>query len=76
MGCGWCCLDNQCDVSQRLYGYAPRCPALVWDPGPGRYLCRLAGDPERGAEFRADLGVGLGCCAPLNAWRGQVRERG
>lgn len=76
MGCGWCCQDSQCDVSHRLYGYAPRCPDLFWDPGPERYLCRLAGHPERGAEFRAALGIGQGCCAPLNAWRGQVRERG
>jgi hypothetical protein len=76
VGCGWCCLDNPCEVSHRLYGYVGRCPDLCWDAGRGRYLCGLAAHPELGAGFRAELFVGQGCCAPLNAWREDVRERG
>lgn len=76
VGCGWCCLDTPCDVSHRRYGYRERCPDLAWDEGAGRYLCRLAADPGLGAALREELGIGCGCCAPLNAWRDDVRERG
>jgi hypothetical protein len=57
------------------YGYQKRCPDLYWDAGTGCYRCRLAEDPEQGEHFRYLLGVGHGCCAPLNAWRTAVRQR-
>jgi len=76
VGCGWCCLDNPCETSHRRHGYVGRCPDLAWDPGQGRYLCGLVLDPELGATVRAEQFVGEGCCAPLNAWRGDVRDRG
>ncbi|MDR3045970.1 MAG: hypothetical protein LBU75_17175 [Desulfovibrio sp.] len=41
VGCGWCCLSDQCQVSHRLHGYVPRCPELIWDAPLGRYLCLL-----------------------------------
>ncbi len=75
VGCGCCCLSDPCEVSHRLYGYMPRCPDLLWDEAASRYVCLLMRDPERGAEVRAALGAGQGCCAPLNAWRADVRNR-
>ncbi|WP_035066909.1 hypothetical protein [Nitratidesulfovibrio termitidis] len=41
VGCGWCCLSDQCQVSHLLHGYLPRCPELLWDAALGRYLCLL-----------------------------------
>lgn len=53
----------------------PRCPDLLWDEAAGRYVCLLMRDTERGAAVRAALFEGQGCCAPLNAWRDDVRNR-
>lgn len=75
IGCGWCCLTDQCHVSHEIYGYLPRCPELVWNQGGGRYACRLMGDPERGAEYRHRLLTGQGCCARDNPFRADVRNR-
>ncbi|HDQ41223.1 MAG TPA: hypothetical protein ENN39_09385 [Desulfonatronum sp.] len=61
--------------SHRLHGYQPRCPELFWDNGQGRYLCRLAKDPVHGETFRRALLIGKGCCAPLNPWREEARNR-
>ena len=71
VGCGWCCLTDQCRESHILYGYQERCPDLVWDENALRYLCRRAADPA----FRYRLGIGEGCCAPLLPWRKDVRNR-
>lgn len=73
LGCGWCCLDNPCEVSQQAYGYTPRCPALVWTGA--RYVCDLVIHPRAGVDL-TPLFVGQGCCARHNAWRDDVRERG
>lgn len=79
VGCGWCCLSDQCQVSHGLHGYLPRCPELVWDGALGRYLCLLMA-PDRAASGPlpdlAELRQGLGCCAPLCSWRHDVRCRG
>ncbi|MFW5836956.1 MAG: hypothetical protein ACOCVM_03035 [Desulfovibrionaceae bacterium] len=75
IGCGWCCLDNPCEASHRLYGYLPRCPELFWSEESHRYLCALMLDEERGAGFRYELMSGVGCCAPLNPFRQDVRNR-
>jgi hypothetical protein len=71
VGCGWCCLDNQCEESHNLHGYVKRCPELFFDRARAMYRCRLAAK----AGFRALLLMGEGCCAPLNAWRENVRDR-
>lgn len=63
-------------VSHRLHGYLPRCPELSWDEAAGRYLCLLMLDERLGAEHRWELAAGEGCCAPLNNWREDVRDRG
>lgn len=72
VGCGWCCLDNPCEVSQQVYGYVPRCPALVWTGA--RYVCDLVAHPVAGVDL-TPLFVGQGCCARHNAWRRDVRKR-
>jgi hypothetical protein len=75
VGCGWCCLTDQCEESHRLHGYQKRCPEIRWDTAANRYLCDLAKHPTRGEEFRKALAMGEGCCARFNGWRGDVRDR-
>lgn len=75
VGCGWCCLRDPCNVSHQLYGYQKKCPALFWDEADNRYKCKLAMDPELGAEYRKALFVGEGCCARHNNWRNDVKKR-
>ena len=72
LGCGWCCLDNPCEVSHSVYGYAPRCPALVWTGT--RYACDLVLNPQPGVDL-GPLFVGEGCCARHNPWRLDVKKR-
>lgn len=74
-GCGWCCLTDPCEYSHRRYGYLRRCPDLSWDAAANRYLCKAMSDPERGAQARYENFAGQGCCAPLNPWREDVRNR-
>jgi hypothetical protein len=73
VGCGWCCLDNPCEVSHQAFGYAKRCPALIWTGT--RYVCELVLRPVAGVDL-TPLFVGQGCCARHNAWRGDVKDRG
>jgi hypothetical protein len=40
-----------------------------------RYVCTLMLDPVEGEKFRRELFAGDGCCAPLNCWRDDVRNR-
>ncbi|THB63616.1 MAG: hypothetical protein D6E12_16540 [Desulfovibrio sp.] len=75
VGCGWCCLSDQCPTSHRKHGFLPRCPELLWDEEARRYTCVLMADPEHGAEYRYEIGEGEGCCAPLNSFRNEVRNR-
>lgn len=75
VGCGWCCLQDPCVESHIRYGYLPRCPDLYWHEASGCYRCRMAEDPVIGERIRRLLGVGDGCCAPLNSWRADVRDR-
>jgi len=75
IGCGWCCMTDPCDYSHRKYGQLRRCPDLYWDPRANRYFCGLMGDAEQGVEVRRQNFEGQGCCAPLNPWRADVRNR-
>ena len=75
VGCGWCCLDNPCAVSHRRHGYTRRCPDLHWDQDQGRYVCLVMLDHALEPEHREGLHRGEGCCAPLNPWRDDVRNR-
>jgi hypothetical protein len=73
VGCGWCCLDNPCEVSHQAFGYTSRCPALTWTGA--RYICDLVVRPVAGVDL-TPLFVGQGCCARHNAWREDVKDRG
>nr|WP_126381333.1 hypothetical protein [Desulfovibrio ferrophilus] len=75
MGCGWCCLTDQCNVSHDLYGYSQPCPDLYWDEALGRYVCLLMRDDEKREQYRKALYQGEGCCARFNPWRENVRNR-
>ncbi|SDB33715.1 hypothetical protein SAMN05660653_01618 [Desulfonatronum thiosulfatophilum] len=75
VGCGWCCLTDQCMESHRKHGYMPRCPEVFWDPFQQRYQCSMMLDPVQGLASRKALLQGKGCCAPLNPWRDDVRNR-
>lgn len=75
VGCGWCCLHDQCTDSQRRHGYLPRCPELYWSDDAGRYLCRTMLEGESGNNIRRNQHTGQGCCAPLNSWRQDIRNR-
>ncbi|MGE4299511.1 MAG: hypothetical protein AB7E47_15955 [Desulfovibrionaceae bacterium] len=75
VGCGWCCLSDQCEESHRLHGFMRRCPEVYWSEENGCYRCRLAAHPEKGAHYRATLFMGEGCCARFNTWRTDVRNR-
>lgn len=55
VGCGWCCLSDQCQVSHRLHGYLPRCPELFWDAARGRYLCLLMVPPRAASALSPDV---------------------
>ncbi|TVM17563.1 hypothetical protein DPQ33_07895 [Oceanidesulfovibrio indonesiensis] len=75
IGCGWCCLSDPCWDSHRRYGQRRRCPDLYWDDKRHRYMCGLMDDPEVGPAVRHAQDEGGGCCAPLNPWRQDVRNR-
>ena len=75
LGCGWCCLQDPCSESHQRYGYVKRCPDLKWDDEAKRYVCGLMLDPEEGEAVKRSQHAGQGCYAPLNSWRGDVRDR-
>ncbi len=75
-GCGYCCLKTQCDVSRRLYKTVEVCPQLRWDKLKERYVCDLMLiSGLLGEGYRKELHAGAGCCASLNSWRRDVKER-
>lgn len=66
VGCGYCCIKVPCTRSLATFGKLD-CPALVWNGE--RYRCAMA------EEWGAELYMGEGCCAALNTWRLDVRNR-
>lgn len=52
-----------------------RCPDIFWSADRHRYLCRLMTKQVEGKDIRRSQHAGKGCCAPLNAWRKDVRNR-
>lgn len=68
VGCGWCCIKVPCPLSLAKWGLLD-CPALAWDEERGRYVCQQA------AEWRYELYISEGCCANLNSWRWDVKNR-
>lgn len=75
VGCGFCCLKAICEVGARLYGPGvTQCPALEWKES--RYVCKLMELPgDQGLAYRLELYAGEGCCAGLNTWRQDVKDR-
>jgi hypothetical protein len=71
-GCGLCCLEAQCPLSEIMFGVRERCPALEELPAGG-YGCGLASSPERYTPmapamrpvareaFALLIGAGSGC---------------
>ena len=76
VGCGFCCIEAKCAVSERLYPSVEICPQLIWDKKDNRYYCDLMRIPGIiGESYRAELYAGAGCCSNLNSWRHDVKER-
>ncbi len=59
--CGYCCLEIQCAVSEKMYGEKRTCPALIHDSRD--YSCLLAN------QFAPELFIGEGCDSKLNPIR-------
>ncbi len=75
VGCGWCCLTDPCSLALQLHGHQDRCVELLWDESLRCYRCRLMRDPAWRDRARTSQHAGQGCCAPLNPWRTDVRNR-
>jgi hypothetical protein len=74
VGCGFCCLKTPCGASLRIHGTTDVCPELNWNGS--RYECKLMTRPGQiGERYRKELYAGAGCCAGLNSWRKEVKER-
>ena len=75
VGCGFCCIKSACVLGQMWNNSEPweRCPSLVWNGS--RYICDIIADRPDDDSLRIELGVGEGCCANLNSWRRNVKER-
>lgn len=75
VGCGFCCIKAPCAAAVRVYAIRQgRCPGLVWDTT--RYRCALMQlQGQAGDDYRRELAAGVGCCAGLNTWRQEVKER-
>lgn len=65
VGCGYCCRKVQCGWSLREYGELVTCPELVQEQAVWR--CKAANNPE----LAAAVGIGAGCCSPMNSDRGK-----
>ena len=78
VGCGYCCKKARCAASFEAdgkhyadpfeaIGESKECPYLYWNGE--RYRCRLA------TKMAEELGIGLGCCMPLNTERKKYVEQ-
>lgn len=66
IGCGYCCGISVCALGQRAYevGPEPPCPGLYFDGA----RCRC----EPAETHPGELGIGAGCCSPLNSRRNEL----
>jgi len=68
LGCGYCCLKVQCQISIREYGVRKICPALKWNGV--RHICLLA------IKYKNELAINAGCSSSLfNLWRKEIKDR-
>jgi hypothetical protein len=73
VGSGYCCTKALCLLGVEKHGEMEGpCPSLRWDSEAGRHWCGLILDGEIDGW---ELAAGEGCCAPLNSWRGKVKDR-
>ena len=71
VGCGYCCMKVLCFQAFEKYNFIRgRCPELYWNGE--MYRCKAIEESE---TFALLLSEGEGCCANLNTWRWNVRER-
>ncbi|CAA7611695.1 conserved hypothetical protein [Magnetospirillum sp. LM-5] len=62
-GCGLCCAVTTCPLGRiRFWRIKGPCPALTWDDGGQRYLCRLA--TNRWTRRWIAAGIGCDCSLP------------
>lgn len=64
VGCGYCCRKAQCGWSVLTHGFTNSCPELV--QSGGRWRCKASDNPE----LAEAVGIGAGCCSPMNSDRG------
>ena len=73
VGSGYCCVKATCILGVKKHGQVEgTCPSLRWDESHSRHLCGLVVDGEVSGW---ELSIGEGCCAPLNTWRDEVKDR-
>lgn len=66
--CGYCCTQVTCIIGMHYGADAVGCMFLGGDE-PGEHWCCLA---ARDSKVAHDIGIGLGCCMPLNSTRKEV----
>lgn len=64
VGCGYCCRKAQCGWSVFQHGFVDPCPELY--PVGSQWRCKAANNPE----LAEAVGIGAGCCSPMNSDRG------
>ncbi len=73
VGSGYCCKKAPCVLGVEKHGQVAPCPSLVFKDG--RYWCGLVEDAKSEEEKQHlinILGIGAGCCSPLNSDRAKM----
>ena len=65
--CGYCCRTATCHIGLS-HGAQPTNCMFLTGKRPGEYSCLLA-EKEVYPDIRMHLGIGSGCCSPLNTDR-------
>ena len=65
--CGFCCIKATCHIGLSHGANPTNCMFLVGNK-PGEYSCFLA-DKEVYPDIKMHLGIGQGCCEPMNTDR-------
>ena len=73
IGCGHCCIKSPCSYELMKHGDRDEiCPELIWSVEDNRYICKAILNNPKVARA---LYAGEGCCANMNSWRWDVKER-
>ena len=65
--CGYCCKKATCDIGLTHGAESKNCMFLIGDK-PGNYRCKLV-EIKPYPAISMHLGIGDGCCSPLNTDR-------